>query len=102
MVIEDSQTDDSRNMPSDGDAWADRAGVNNYSDEALATIVAIHRRLGEDYGPLLGNDVVARVLAEAVAEFSRTRFTTYVPLLIEKAARDRLRASAKGLPEREV
>ena len=95
MVIEfeDSQADDAE-CP----LAADRAGVNNYSDEALAAIVAIHRRLEEQYGPLLGNDVVARVLADSVADFSQARFTNYVPLLIEKAARDRLRTAARGLP----
>ena len=80
--------------PYDGTTIADRAGVNHYSDEALAVIVDIHRRLDERYASLLGRGHVADVLADVVASFSSARFTTYVPVLIEKQARERLRAAA--------
>ena len=80
--------------PGHGMSIADRAGVNHYSDEALAVIVDIHRRLDERYASLLGREHVAEVLADVVASFSSARFTTYVPVLIEKQAWERLRAAA--------
>lgn len=82
------------NGPDPSATIADRAGVNNYSDEALAVIVEIHRRLEERFAPVLGSELVAEVLADVMASFSSARFTSYVPVLIEKQARERLRAAA--------
>ena len=85
---------DASEGPYDRTTIADRAGVNHYSDEALAVIVDIHRRLDDRYASQLGRGHVADVLADVVASFSSARFTTYVPVLIEKQARERLRAAA--------
>ena len=89
-----SDASDASDGPHDQTTVADRAGVNHYSDEALAVIVDIHRRLDERYAAVLGREHVADVLADVVASFSSARFTTYVPVLIEKQARERLRAAA--------
>lgn len=64
------------------------------NEDLLAAIAAIHTRLDAFYAAQLGSDRVAQVVREASTIAGTARFTTYVPVLIEKAARDKLRQAA--------
>jgi hypothetical protein len=60
-----------------------------------AVIDELHVRLLAQYGDQVGAAHVARVVEDSVARFSSARFTTYVPVLVEKAAKDQLRAAVR-------
>jgi hypothetical protein len=59
----------------------------------------VHARLDALYAAQLGRDHVARVVEEIAALSARARFLNYVPVLIEKMARDELRAATRATSE---
>lgn len=72
-----------------------RATAQQRRDDVAAAIQEIHDRLDAYYAGRLGSDHVARVVREASTIAGTARFTNYVPVLIEKAARDKLRAATR-------
>jgi hypothetical protein len=64
------------------------------SNQETAELVAIERRLIEEYGEAVGPDEVIRCLANAVAAFDNVPIRTYVVLFIERRAARDLRAAA--------
>lgn len=56
-------------------------------------LVAVERRLMEDYGAALGPDEVTRCFDAAVDAFADVSVRTYVVLLIERRAERDLRAA---------
>jgi hypothetical protein len=63
-------------------------GLRAVIDEILVRLLA-------QYGQELGAAQVVRVVEESVARFAAARFTTYVPVLVEKVARDQLRGAVR-------
>jgi hypothetical protein len=65
-------------------------------DDLVAAIADIQNRLDAVYAAQLGREHVTRVVEESAALAARARFLNYVPVLVEKAARDELRADARA------
>jgi hypothetical protein len=53
-------------------------------------LVAITDRLTQDYGDRVGEDTVRLLVAENVRELLEARITQFVPVLVDKAVRERL------------
>jgi len=66
------------------------------SNHEAAELVAVERRLMEDYGDIVGPDEVMRCFASAVAAFDDVSIRTYVALLIERRAARDLRAEVEA------
>ena len=49
-----------------------------------------HLRLRQEFADTLGEETIARHLAEAVASFAGAKIRTYVPILASRRARARL------------
>jgi hypothetical protein len=69
------------------------------SHQEAAELVAVERRLMEEYGEAVGPDEVMRAFARAVAAFNGVTIRTYVVLLIERRAARDLRAATEGRQE---
>jgi hypothetical protein len=59
-----------------------------------SAISDLRSRLHREYDPRLGADQVDATVADCTHHFDRARITMFVPVLVEKSARDRLRAAA--------
>src|SRR5215831_9713365 len=53
--------------------------------------------LRSEFSPMLAPEVIDREVDEASAEFRDARVTTYVPILIERLTRDRLKTRARAI-----
>ena len=53
-------------------------------------------RLHRDFGERVGAAIVDQVIEEELSRFDRARVETFVPVLVERAARRRLGAIAAG------
>ena len=69
------------------------------SHQEAAELVAVERRLMEEYGEAVGPDEVMRAFERAVAAFNGVTIRTYVVLLIERRAARDLRAASEGRQE---
>jgi len=63
------------------------------SNHEGAELVAVERRLMEEFGSVVGPDEVMRCFANAVAAFDGVTIRTYVVLLVERRAAQDLRAA---------
>jgi hypothetical protein len=53
----------------------------------------LRSRLHREYDPRVGADQVEATVTECTHHFDRARITMFVPVLVEKSGRDRLRAA---------
>jgi hypothetical protein len=70
-------------------------GVDTAEARELAHV---ERRLIAEFSPSVPTEQVRRLLEEAVGRFAAARVRRYVPLLVEKAARQQLRAAYRARP----
>ena len=59
-------------------------------------LAGIEQRMLAAFSPPLPSGDVCRAVAEAVAEFGSARFRQYVPVLVERTVRERLRLMARA------
>jgi hypothetical protein len=55
-----------------------------------AAVTEVLQRLQPDFASRVPEEVIARIVAETAADFRDARVVTYVPLLVERLARERL------------
>ena len=65
------------------------------SSEPPETIVQIVRTLVQEFGDSLANETIEETVRETQHEFEGARIPTFVPLFVERYARQRLKASAR-------
>lgn len=86
---------------SDSDGSTD--GVTLTTEETLLVRQAA-RRLGEEFDGTFNAETIERYITDSQSKLeSRAKFTTWLPILIERFTRDRLRALARlevGTPDR--
>lgn len=70
----------------------DHARPMSDNDHLDAQLALVHARLVRDFGPSVGEEHVSACLRDAMVSLGELRVTTYVPVLVEKQARQRLRA----------
>ncbi|GAA2011056.1 three-helix bundle dimerization domain-containing protein [Microbacterium ulmi] len=61
-------------------------------DNEYEALIHIIRRLGDRY-PAVEDDVVLEIVAEELERFDGARLRDYVPLLVERRLRERLRSA---------
>jgi hypothetical protein len=94
LDLRSSEVGERHAAPGEPEATIDLRGLA--VDSGLRAVIdELHVRLLAQYGNEVGAAHVARVVEESVARFSSARFTTYVPVLVEKAAKDQLRAAVR-------
>nr|WP_243847214.1 DUF3562 domain-containing protein [Microbacterium ulmi] len=81
------------------ETWTKRARVADHRsvsstnpDNEYEALIHIIRRLGDRY-PAVEDDVVLEIVAEELERFDGARLRDYVPLLVERRLRERLRSA---------
>lgn len=68
----------------------------DFTPEEREQIVRAGERLAQEFAGVFGSETVERYLVSSQAELTRrAKFTTWLPVLIERVTRDRLRAIAR-------
>lgn len=65
-------------------------------DDEHRQLERLHAQLIEEYGPVVGADVVTQHLSAVLADFAEAPVRTFVPLLANRMARRELESAASS------